>query len=63
MIISSEFDSFQRIAEGLRQAEEGAKQMSRHRPDQKKLWLKMAEVYKVSLNAIYKLAEESVVKQ
>lgn len=62
MIISSEYDSFQRIAEGLKQAQQGAKEMARHRPDQAYMWEKLAEVFGVNVNTVYKLAEEGLTR-
>lgn len=62
MIILSEHDAFQRIAQGLAMAQDGAKMMAAHQPEKAHMWVKMAEVYAVSMQSIYKLSEESVSK-
>jgi hypothetical protein len=61
-MILSEYDAFQRLADGLRMAQDGARMMAANRPDQAAQWNKMAQVYTVSIEAVYKLAEESVAK-
>lgn len=58
----SEYDSFKRIADGLALARDGARMMAQHQPEHAREWLKMADVYTVSMQACYKLAEESVAK-
>lgn len=66
MIILSEYDAFQRLINGLRMAQDGAKMMSAHQPDKGFMWLKMAETYEVCIKSVYKLSEEAasrVVKQ
>ncbi len=62
MIILGEYEAFQRLTNGLSMAKDGAVMMAAHRPDQAHQWNKMAEVYAVSMEAVYKLAEESVAK-
>lgn len=62
MIILTEHEAFQRIADGLKMARDGAKMMAAHRPDQAQQWNKMAEVYMVSMSAVYKLSEEAAMK-
>lgn len=66
MIILSEFDAFQRMVNGLAMAKDGAKMLAAHQPEKAHMWMKMSEVYDVSIQAVYKLSEESaskVVKQ
>jgi len=58
-IIRDEHDAFQTIVNGLRVSQEGARRMADFRPDQRDLWLKMAEVYAVCATSAYKLAEEA----
>lgn len=62
MIILPEHDAFQRLAEGLRMAKDGAKMMAAHQPDKAYMWNKMAEVYEVSMQSVYKLSEEAAAK-
>ncbi len=62
MIITSEHDAFQRIIHGLRLAEDGARLMMAHRPDQKRGWEIMAHTYRVCAESANKLAEESMLK-
>lgn len=62
MIIIPEHDAFQRIAQGLSLAMDGAKIMAVHRPDVAFMWLKMAEAFEVNRGAIYKLAEEAATR-
>lgn len=62
MIILSEHDAFQRIIQGMKMAEDGARMMARHRPDVAKAWEILAATYKVCGESAYKLAEESMAK-
>jgi len=62
MILSNEYDSFQLIAESLGRAADGARAMARHRPDQSNEWNKLAEVFGVVRNSVYKLAEEGLAR-
>lgn len=62
MIIIPEYDAFQRLSDGLDMAADGARLMAQHRPDQAAKWLKMAEVYLVCKQSVWKLAEESALK-
>lgn len=43
-------------------AQDGARMIAAHRPDQAQQWNKMAEVYQVCMNSVWKLMEESVLK-
>jgi hypothetical protein len=61
-MIRDEHDAFQTIINGLEISATGAEAMSRYRPDQRDLWLKLAEVYKVCKHSAYALAEESLSK-
>lgn len=56
---AAEYDAFHKMTEGIRQAEDAAKQMSHLRPDQKFAWEKLAEVWRVAREACYRLASES----
>lgn len=62
MIILDEYSAFQRLISGLRMAQDGAKMMSVHQSDKAYMWDKMAEVYAVSIQAVYKLSEEAASK-
>lgn len=62
-MIRDEHDAFQTIIQGLEISATGAEAMSRYRPDQRDLWLKLAEVYKVCKHTAFKLAEESVARK
>lgn len=62
-MIRDEHDAFQTIISGLEIAGTGAEAMSRYRPDQRDLWLKLAEVFKVTRHSAFKLAEESVARK
>lgn len=62
MIILSEHDAFSRLAEGLRMAKDGALMMAAHQPDKAHMWTKMAQVYEVSMQSVYKLSEEAAAK-
>jgi hypothetical protein len=62
MILSSEYDAFQALAEHLARAAEASKSLARHRPDQSGEWNKMAEVLGVCRNSVYKLAEEGLAR-
>lgn len=62
MIILSEFDAFQRMVNGLAMAKDGAKMLAAHQPEKAHMWTKMAETYDVSIQAVYKLSEESASK-
>lgn len=61
-VITSEHDAFQRIIHGLRLAEDGARMMAGHRPDQARGWQLMAQTYRVCAESANKLAEESMLK-
>jgi hypothetical protein len=60
MIILSEHDAMQRIVNGLKLAEDGARMMMAHRPDQARGWELMAQTYRVCGESAWKLAEEAV---
>lgn len=62
MIILSEYDAFERLTQGLRMAQDGARMMAAHQNDKAHMWNKMAEVYAVSIQAVYKLSEEAAIK-
>lgn len=62
-IILSEKDAFQRCAEGLKMAADGAKMLAIHQSDKAHMWLKMSEVYEVAVQSLYRLSEEQAVKQ
>ena len=62
MIILGEYDAFQRLTNGLKMAKDGAQMMAAHRPDQAAQWNKMAQVYAVCMESVYKLSEESALK-
>lgn len=62
MIILSEYEAFSRIRDGLALAKDGARMIAAHRPDQSHQWEKMAQVYEVSMQAVWKLMEESIQK-
>ena len=59
MIILNEYDAFQRLINGLRMAQDGAKMMSAHQPDKGFMWEKMAETYGMCIQSVYKLSEEA----
>jgi len=62
MILLTEHEAFRRIADGLKMAEDGAKMMAMHRPDQGQQWMKMAQVYQISQQAVYQLSAEAASK-
>lgn len=62
MIILSEYDAFERLTSGLKMAQDGAKMMAAHQPDKAHMWNKMAEVYAVCIQSVYKLSEEAASK-
>lgn len=62
-MIRDEHDAFQTIINGLEIAGTGAEAMSRYRPDQRDIWLKLAEVYKVAKHTVFRLGEESVARK
>lgn len=57
-----EYLAFSRLADGLDQAVDGARQLAQHQPDKGFAWLKMAETLEVCKQSIYKLSEESAAK-
>lgn len=59
-MIRDEHDAFQSIINGLEISATGAEAMSRYRPDQRDLWLKLAEVYKVCKHSAFALGEEAI---
>ena len=62
MIILSEYDAFQRITDGLASAADGARMMAKHQPEHGHKWAKMAEVYDVCRQSVFKLAEEKATR-
>lgn len=62
MIILGEYDAFQRLINGLKMAQDGAKMMAHHQPDKGFMWDKMAETYGVCIQSVYKLSEEAASK-
>lgn len=62
MIILTEHAAFERLRDGLKMAQDGAKMIAVHRPDQAHQWNKMADVYAVSMQAVWKLMEEAASK-
>jgi hypothetical protein len=62
-ILKSEYEAFSRLADGLAQAADGARLMARYQPDKGHMWQKMAETIEVCKTSVYKLSEESVMKQ
>lgn len=62
MIILSEYDAFQRLINGLKLAQDGARMMGYHQPDKGFMWEKCAEVYGVCIQSVYKLSEEAASK-
>jgi hypothetical protein len=63
MIILSEHETFARLADGLRQAKDGALMMAQHQPDKAYMWMKMADTYEVCIQSVYKLSEERALAQ
>lgn len=59
----TEYDSFKRILDGLKQAEDGAKQMAFHQPDRNRIWQQLAIVYRDCQTVLYKVAEEDAAKK
>lgn len=62
MIILSEYDAFQRLINGLKLAKDGARMMAIHQSDKAHMWDKMAEVYEVSIQSVYRLSKEAASK-
>lgn len=62
MIILSEYDAFERLTQGLKMAQDGARMMAAHQPDKGFMWEKMAETYGVCIQSVYKLSEEAASK-
>jgi hypothetical protein len=62
-IILSEQDAFNRCAEGLKMAADGARMLAIHQSDKAFMWQKMAEVYEVAVQSLYRLSAERAVKQ
>jgi serine protease inhibitor len=62
MIILSEHDAFQRIAQGLAMAKDGAQMMAAHQPEKAFGWQKMAQVFEVCTQSVNKLSEEAASK-
>ncbi len=62
MIILDEHSAFQRIIEGLRQAQDGAAMLAAHQPEKAHMWAKLAEVFGVNCEAAYRLSQEAASK-
>lgn len=60
LILNSEYDAFQALAESLGHAADAAKAMARHRPDQP--WELVAKTLGVCRQSVYKLAEEGLAR-
>ncbi len=58
----TEHEAFERVTSGLAMAVDGLKMVSNHRPDERDLWLQMAQTIGITRESIYRLAGEGTVK-
>lgn len=56
--MDQEYDAFKRLTDALENAAAAAVLIAQIRPDQSKQWYKMAEAYRVALQAVWQLAGE-----
>lgn len=58
----SEYDAFKSLTDGLGQAADAAKALAYWRPDQRNMWEKLAQAFKVNQEAAFRLAGEGAVQ-